>query len=189
MSQSELLKKTALALARMEAPYMLTGSLASSLQGEPRSTHDIDIVVELAPSKIDALLAEFPPPEYYVDRTAMEQAIARRGMFNVIDVLQGDKVDFWILTDGDFDQSRFRRRVSIDFKGETIFVSAPEDTILMKLKWDDDSGGGGRQFRDALRVYELQQATLDESYLQRWITRLQLDETWQRLLAEAKPPT
>jgi len=27
--------------------YMLTGSLASSLQGEPRATHEFDRVVEL----------------------------------------------------------------------------------------------------------------------------------------------
>jgi hypothetical protein len=29
--------------------YMLTGSLVSSLQGVPRLTHDIDIVVNLPP--------------------------------------------------------------------------------------------------------------------------------------------
>jgi len=33
--------------------YLLTGSLASSLQGEPRSTHDIDVVVSM-----DAVAAE-----------------------------------------------------------------------------------------------------------------------------------
>jgi len=43
---------------------MLTGSIASSLQGEPRSTHDIDIVVNLPQSKANALAASFPPAAY-----------------------------------------------------------------------------------------------------------------------------
>jgi len=40
VSQSELLKKTIGALNSSQIPYMLTGSIASSIQGEPRSTHD-----------------------------------------------------------------------------------------------------------------------------------------------------
>jgi hypothetical protein len=52
MSQSELLKKTIAALEAANTPYMLTGSFASSLQGEPRLTHDIDLVVAITPSAL-----------------------------------------------------------------------------------------------------------------------------------------
>ena len=41
MSQQELLKKVVLTLDQNDIDYMLTGSLVSSMQGEPRLTHDI----------------------------------------------------------------------------------------------------------------------------------------------------
>ncbi len=42
MSQQELLINAVRALENAHIDYMLTGSVVSSLQGEPRSTHDID---------------------------------------------------------------------------------------------------------------------------------------------------
>ncbi len=44
MSQQKLLKKVLSVLNQAGIQYMLTGSIVSSLQGEPRSTHDIDVV-------------------------------------------------------------------------------------------------------------------------------------------------
>ncbi len=38
------------ALAASATPYMLTGSLVSSMQGEPRSTHDMDFTVDGQPA-------------------------------------------------------------------------------------------------------------------------------------------
>ncbi len=43
MSQQELLIRAVQALTAAGINYMLTGSLASSLQGEPRLSHDIDL--------------------------------------------------------------------------------------------------------------------------------------------------
>jgi hypothetical protein len=56
MSQSELLKKVIIALEATGTPYMLTGSYASSLQGEPRLTHDIDLVVAITLAAARSLL-------------------------------------------------------------------------------------------------------------------------------------
>ena len=61
MSQQELLKKIVGALDRVGIEYMLTGSFASSLQGEPRSTHDIDFVVALQLKAVKELVRVFPP--------------------------------------------------------------------------------------------------------------------------------
>lgn len=47
MSQQELLKKVIKVLEDARIQYMITGSVVSSLQGEPRSTHDIDMVVAM----------------------------------------------------------------------------------------------------------------------------------------------
>ena len=96
---------------------MVTGSIVSSLQGEPRASHDVDFVVALTPDKIPTLTAAFPPPEYYLDEVAMREAINRADMFNLLQVTTGDKVDFWMLTDEPFDRERFSRREAVHVLG------------------------------------------------------------------------
>jgi hypothetical protein len=187
MSQSELLKKLSAFLERDRIGYFLTGSLASSLQGEPRATHDIDLVVELAAPAVAKLAAAFPTPDYYLDEPAALEAVRRRQSFNLIEVKSGAKVDFWLLTDEPFDRSRFSRRKREELMGIALWVSAPEDTILVKLRWAKLSGGSEKQFGDALRVFEVQSDRLDRRYLDHWAGLLQIDDLYRRLLEEAQP--
>ncbi len=190
MSQQELLRNVVARLEEVSIEYMLTGSVVSSLQGEPRATHDIDIVIAIrsAPGEaISWLKAVFPGPEFYLDEDAARTAIATRGMFNLIDMREGDKVDFWLLTDDAFDQMRFARRAVEEFEGTRLAVSRAEDTILMKLKWAAISGGSEKQFTDAVRVYEVQYGRLDQAHLDMWAERLGVVALLARLRAEAQP--
>ena len=180
MSQQELLKKTIQALNQAKIQYMITGSLVSSLQGEPRSTHDIDMVIAIQRSRVYELVKAFPPPDFYLDKDSILNAIIKQSMFNLIDLKGGDKVDFWILTNEPFDQSRFSRKVSEEFMGLKMQVSSPEDTILAKLRWAKLSGGSEKQFTDALRVYEVQYGKLDIDYLERWAKKLDVESLWER---------
>jgi hypothetical protein len=93
-------------------------------------------------------------------------------LFNLIEVNSGDKVDFWMLTDQPFDLSRFRRKRIEDVLGMRLAISAPEDTILMKLHWAKESGVSDKHILDALRVYEVQYGLLDLEYLRNWARTL-----------------
>ena len=185
MSQQELLRRVVKELEKLDVEYMLTGSLVSSLQGEPRATHDIDLLVELRPTAVNSLAEAFPPPDFYVSEERARQAVRRKTMFNLIDVKSGGKVDFWSLTDEPFDRSRFSRRRTERLFDVPIQVSSPEDTILMKLRWARESGGSEKQYGDALRVYEVQFSALDHDYLELWVERLGLQRLWGRLKREA----
>lgn len=187
MSQQQLLILITQALDGAAVDHMLTGSIVSSLQGEPRATHDIDFVVSLKQSDISRLAALFPGPRYYLDPDAAAAAIKERSMFNLIDTETGDKADFWILTDEPFDVSRFSRRQKEEFAGVKLTVPTPEDTIIMKLRWGKISGGSEKQFQDAVRVYEVQYGKLDLDYIEAWISRLDLSDDWNRLKAKALP--
>ena len=167
--------------------YMVTGSIASSLQGEPRSTHDLDLVIALDSSDVPYLITSFPPPQFYLSESAVNEAIELRGMFNLLEAVEGDKVDFWLLTNEPFDQSRFARRYDERVFGMRLKVSSPEDTIVQKLKWVRETGGSKKAFLDALRVFEVQFGGLDIPYIEEWIDRLALRDLWQRLLAESEP--
>ena len=186
MSQQELLRKVIQTLEGGGIEYMVSGSLASSLQGEPRSTHDIDVVVAVQGSTAQALVKAFPSPNYYLTEASILEAVRDQGMFNLIDVNSGDKVDFWILTDDPFDCSRFKRKYAEEAMGMKIMVSSPEDTILMKLKWAKLSGGSEKQYTDALRVYEVQFEKLDMDYLIHWSKELSVDSLLGRIQEEAE---
>jgi hypothetical protein len=187
MLQSELLSRVLSVLDNCNIDYMLTGSVVSSLQGEPRATHDVDIVINIAAPSIPAIKKAFPQPQYYLEEHSIQEAIKLKSMFNLLDTTEGNKVDFWILTDEPFDKSRFGRKYEEMVFGYKMKVSSPEDTILAKLKWAKQSGGSEKQFTDALRVYELQYHGLDNNYLEHWVTALQLNELWTKLKSEADP--
>jgi hypothetical protein len=187
MSQPELLRDVAAALHSLGISFMLTGSHASSIQGEFRSTHDIDLVVELTLDDVDRLFGAFPLDRFYLSKSAMVEAIRNRQMFNLLETATGEKVDFWILTDDPFDRSRFARRLTVNYEGEKVDVSSPEDTILMKLLWAKKSGGSEKQLYDVVRVYELQAGALNETYLRDWVIALGVEGFWQRVLGQAKP--
>jgi hypothetical protein len=168
--------------------YMVTGSVASSLQGEPRATHDLDVVVAIRDQNVAALLQSFRRPQFYLDEQAILEAVQTGGMFNAINLEDGDKVDFWMLTDDAFDASRFARRISVNVFGTSLKVSSPEDTILAKLRWSKLSGRSEKSFIDALRVFEVQARTLDHAYLREWVERLGVTDLWHRIEAEAELP-
>lgn len=185
MSQSDLLIKAVRALDAAGIGYLLSGSLASSLQGEPRATHDVDLVIEVESHLVNTLMCAFGAERYFLDETAARDAVDRRGMFNLIDTRSGDKIDFWMLTGEPFDKSRFSRRMRVEMFGIEIAVSAPEDTILQKLVWAAKSGRSGRQLQDAVGVYEVQAGTLDEEYLGRWAVKLGVSDLLDEVRAAA----
>lgn len=186
MAQQEPLIRVTGALDEIGCAYMLTGSFASSLHGEPRLSHDIDLVVDITLPAIPALVRRFPAPDFFLDEASARAAVSGRDMFNLLSVPDGDNVDFWILTDDPFDVARFERRRRESVLGTTIVVASPEGTILAKLRWARLSGGSEKHFRDAVGVYQVQSPRIDGPYLERWIGILQLQGEWSRLLKEAE---
>ena len=88
-------------------------------------------------------------------------------MFNLLDVTEGEKIDFWLLTDEPFDRARFARRQRDEIDRVPVYVSSPEDTILAKLRWAKMCGGSEKQFTDARQVYEFQHAGFESGIHQR----------------------
>ncbi len=189
MLQQKLLEKVTAFLNSNHIGYMVTGSIVSSIQGEPRNTHDIDIVIELKKEKVVSFHNEFTASRYYISENSIEEAVVNKGMFNIIDTEEGDKIDFWLLTDEDFDNSRFSRKIEVQFQKIKFFISSPEDTILAKLRWAKLSGGSEKQMTDAIRVYEINYKNLDLDYIGQWVAKLSLEIEWQNLLKGAEPLT
>jgi len=178
------------ALEQVGVTYVAVGSLASSVHGAPRSTDDVDFVVDLAPTQGERLVAALAG-EYYVSPEAVREATAARsgGTFNAIHLATSVKVDLFVAGDDPFEAERLaqRQRVSIasDPPAE-LFVDTPEHTILRKLEWYRRGGETSeRQWRDVRGVLRAQGGRLDRRALSGWAERLGVTDLLERALREA----
>ena len=118
--------RVAAALESVGCAYFIGGSLASSLQGEPRATNDIDIVVAMMPHRIRAF-ADALGTDFDVDQDMLRDAIARGSCANIFYLPMVTKVDLFALGATPYDEVEFARRraVRVRQSGETLFVKAP----------------------------------------------------------------
>lgn len=169
--------------------YFVGGSLASSLQGEPRATNDIDVVVDLPLGRSRALLDALGP-DFEADEAQLRTAIADARTCNIFYLPLVTKIDLFGLGTSPFDESEFarRREVVIRASGEKLWFKSPEDTVLRKLVWFREGGSvSTKQWRDVVQVLRVSGANMDGAYLGVWADRLGLRELLSRALTEATP--
>jgi hypothetical protein len=161
-------------------PFMIAGSFASTAHGQPRTTQDLDVVID-PPSHaaFDTLLGSFAPEQYYVDADAARDALRRRSMFNVVDLASGWKVDLILRKNRPFSRQEFSRRMELTLLGIQVFVATPEDTIVAKLEWSKLAGGSQRQRRDVAGIVATIGDALDRDHIERWVRDMELAEEWQ----------
>lgn len=166
-------------LDRVGIVHMVVGSFASSAHGLPRTTQDIDVVIDPTPGQLTALLAAIDLDRFYVDADAASDALRRRSMFNVIDMASGWKLDLVIRKATAHAVEELRRRTTGTIAGVAAPLATAEDVIIAKLAWARD-GASDRQLVDVAGIVTARAVELDRSYLDRWITELGLGALWQR---------
>src|SRR6266542_2452100 len=82
------------ALDELQIPYLVGGSLASSVHGIPRSTDDLDLVVDLPGRLVEPLVARLEG-RFYIDRDLIHDALRRRASFNIVHLATMFKVDLF----------------------------------------------------------------------------------------------
>jgi len=174
----DLLSRLTPALEFARVPYMLTGSVASSAHGVPRSTRDLDIVIKPTRAQLVALMRQFPTSDYYADEHQAFQAFANQSQFNIIDHSTGWKVDFIIAEDSEYTRTAFVRRKPINIAGNTVYVASAEDVLIAKLRWAKLSGSE-RQLQDAAGIVSTQADNLEFKYVELWVRELGLEEQWE----------
>jgi hypothetical protein len=183
-SQKEFLKDIVSSLEQAGISYMVSGSISSTFYGRPRSTQDIDIIIEAKIENLQELVKILQNKKYYADEEAAAVALSHTSIFNVFDASSGYKADLIIRKDRPYSIEEFKRRRTVDVLGLSIHLVAPEDAILSKLEWAK-KGQSERQFTDALGVAIVQSDKLDFEYMQTWARILDIEEHLNRLIEES----
>ena len=157
---------------------MVTGSLALAVWAIPRMTRDIDVVVEVGPADAQRLVGLFAG-DCVLDEDAVQDAVARRGMFNVIHTEWIVKADFIVRKDSAYRKVELDRRRWLDVTGTAIAFVSPEDLILSRLVWGEDSHSE-LQRNDVRQLVE-SVADLDWGYLRTWAVGLGVQDALERI--------
>ena len=164
-------------LERLGIRYFVTGSVAASVHGVLRQSHDTDVVlvdagrfVELAEALRGSCLVADPI------------AFGGFSMASIIERNTADKVDVIVAPSGAFEASAMERCQRAEVPGlGPVWVASVEDLVLAKLVWSE--GTSELQLRDCAQLLRLNAATLDRVYLEKWAGRLGVSG----LLQDAEP--
>jgi hypothetical protein len=181
MSEPDLIQLFAEPLNRLGLRYLVSGSVAAMLYGEPRVTHDIDFVIFLRLDDVSRLSAVYPPPEFYVppaDVIATELARERRGHFNVIHADSGLKADFYPANRDELHGWAFRNARRYSIRNTSIVLAPPEYVIVRKLEYYRE-GGSEKHLRDIRSMLAVSGEQLDRPALNDWIQRRGLQAEWR----------
>jgi hypothetical protein len=168
------------------ARYAVGGSLASGLAGEPRSTMDADITVDLYLDQVDTLVNRLSN-RFYVPAERLRQAVRDRTSVNLIHLETAMKLDLFIAGGTPIDGDVLRRRLSfkVGHVDRPLHVHTPEDVLLHKLRWYRKGGEvSDRQWRDVIGIVRVQGARLDRDYLARGAALLAVSDLLERALAQ-----
>lgn len=185
MTITEVFRRITEALEKAGIDYMLVGSFASTRYSSPRSTQDIDIVISATTAKLMTFFQYLGGNEYYAELDVALEAHRRNSLFNIIDLNTGWKIDLIFCKPTPFGLEEFQRRRKADLHGLQIYIASPEDVIIAKLEWAK-LGGSGRQIEDAAAILRVQGATLDKTYLEKWVGELSLKDQWNLAKTDAE---
>ena len=165
--------------------YMVCGSVAAMLYGEPRLTNDIDLVMVLGADDARRLATLFSPAEFYLpppEVIEIERARAQRGHFNLIHLGSGLKADCYLSGQDELHRWALSRVVTYTVASTPVRLAPPEYVILRKLEYWCE-GGSEKHLRDIRAVLHVSGDHLDQALLAAWIQRLGLQAEWAKLQA------
>lgn len=181
MPELDLIKIFTTRLTKASISYFVTGAVASIIYGEPRLTHDIDVVVELSRKDASKMAEAFPLEEFYcppIEVIQLEIGRPLRGHFNLIHHQTGFKADVYAMGRDELHHWAMVNRRKLDFEGEPIWLAPPEYVIVRKLQYYRE-GRSEKHLRDIAAMIVISADQIDFEDLQDKIRQYHVSEEWQ----------
>jgi len=178
--------------SRLEAAridFVITGSVAAMLYGEPRLTHDIDMVMLLDERGIRALVKAFPDEEFYcapAEVIRLEARRRQRGHFNIIHHETGFKADVYIAGEDPLHRWALANRRRVSFGGVMLSLAPPEYVIVRKLEYYRE-GHSEKHLSDIRGILRQQGNGIDQNELESRVAQLGLQAEWAEVITQRSP--
>jgi hypothetical protein len=176
-------------LERLAIRYVVVGSVASSIHGEPRATLDIDITLLLEEREVP-ILAGALGRDFHIDERSLRESTRSGFPCNAVHRASSVKLDLYVVRNEGLHAAEFERAREVRLTGapgSEVRISTPEGIVLQKLAWYRKGGEvSDRQWRDVLGVLKTQDRRLDLEYLTRWAPSLGVVDLLQRARGQAR---
>lgn len=160
--------------------YIVTGSVASIVYGEPRLTHDIDLVIVLSPTQIDDFINAFPIKLFYCPPKEIiinELKRASRGHINLIHHETGFKADIYFVGNEEVQLWGLQNKKMISFMGNELSIAPPEYVIVKKLEFFKE-GNSQKHLTDIAAILKHSSYLIDFETLDQFISKYKLESYW-----------
>jgi hypothetical protein len=170
---------------KLKIPYLIGGSMASTIYGTVRITQDVDIIADMQLQHIQPFINDLQS-EFYLDEDLIADSIRHNSSFNIIHRKTIFKVDVFIPLRTSFQQSQFiraKKQIMTNDPKTSAYFASPEDTIIAKLEWYRMGGEvSERQWRDIIGIMKVREGALDLEYLRKWATDQNLIDLFEKAL-------
>ncbi|MCX6150353.1 MAG: hypothetical protein NTX22_07530 [Ignavibacteriales bacterium] len=171
-------------LNRNKIEYFITGSVASIVYGEPRMTHDIDLVINLVEKQAESFYNLFPMEQFYcppmeIIRTEVNRYA--RGQLNIIHHDTGFKADIYFAGQDGFQKWAMENKKELEFLGTTIYIAPPEYVIVKKLEFFKE-GGSQKHISDIKSILNYSKEIIDSKFLNNKIREMELEKIWEKYI-------
>lgn len=153
-------------LNKEKIDYVIVGGLVVILQGVPRTTFDVDLILQIPESKIKSFITFLIRNDLFANEEDLRVAFKEKSHCTIEDKKSMLRLDIkGIYTE--FDEETLKRRKSFNYKGTKLYIASPEDTIASKLLF-----GSEQDIKDAEGIYVRQRGKLDLNYLKKRCRKL-----------------
>lgn len=183
MQEPDLFKIFVDPLDELAIPYIVTGAVASIIYGEPRLTHDVDLVLELKVNDVEKLISRFPADMFYTPpREVMTTELKRneRGHFNIIHHPTGLRADIYLVGTDIFLKWAVDNYKSISIGEKSYRIAPPEYVIILKLEYYRE-GGSDKHIRDIQSILTISAGEIDMALLEKFLEDRSLKTEWSKV--------
>lgn len=168
-------------LNKKKIDYVIVGGFAVLFYGYPRTTMDIDYVIQFDEEDIPILIKFLKENGFHADEYDMRTALKERSHCTVEDKETMFRLDIKGVY-GEMDERVLRNKKRNVFNDTAVWIASPEDTIANKLVFARE-----QDIKDALGIYVRQYDTLDLDYLENTARRIGVYDALSDLREKYEP--
>ena len=166
--------------------YYVTGGVAAIAYGEPRTTRDLDLVIQISRSDVAGLQSVLENAGFYV--AGIDDVVSgRMDTLQITHIETISRADIILAGNSEYAKQQFERRQRYAFpnsQGTKIYLASPEDLIISKMRWSQRSSSE-KQKRDIIAILKVQQENIDYPYVHRWVSEFKLSALLEEMITSA----